>query len=82
MTNGVGVLMKGNKIDVFDGLGTVDASRSVTITRGESAQQNGAEQQLSADKIILATGSVPFLPPFPGIDGRNIIFTLSQKLPL
>ncbi len=37
MTNGVGVLMKGNKIDVFDGLATVDASRSITITRGESA---------------------------------------------
>lgn len=73
MTSGVGVLMKGNKIDVFDGLGTVDASRSVTITRGESAQQDGAQQQLSADKIILATGSVPFLPPFPGIDGRNVI---------
>lgn len=73
MTSGVGVLMKGNKIDVFDGLGTIDASRSVTITRGESAQQDGAQQQLSADKIILATGSVPFLPPFPGIDGRNVM---------
>ncbi len=68
MTNGVGVLMKGNNVDVFDGLATIDASRSVTV-----AMNDGSQQQFSADKIILATGSVPLMPPFPGIDGRNII---------
>src|SRR6266700_285183 len=68
MTGGVGTLMKGNNIDVFDGLGTVDASRNVTV-----AMQDGSQQQFSADKIILATGSVPLMPPFPGIDGRNVM---------
>ncbi len=68
MTNGVGTLMKGNNVDVFDGLGTVDASRNVTV-----AKNDGSQEQFSADKIILATGSVPFLPPFPGIDGNNVI---------
>src|SRR5258706_3192883 len=68
MTNGVGVLMKGNNIDVFDGLGTVDPSLSVTV-----AMNDGSQQQFSADKVILATGSVPLMPPFPGIDGRNVI---------
>jgi dihydrolipoamide dehydrogenase len=68
MTNGVGVLMKGNNIDVFDGLGTVDTSRTVTV-----AMNDGSQQQFSADKVILATGSVPLMPPFPGIDGRNVI---------
>src|SRR3989440_10564589 len=68
MTSGVGVLMKGNNVDVFDGLGTVDASRNVTVTKND-----GSTQQFSADKIILATGSVPVMPPFPGIDGRNVI---------
>jgi dihydrolipoamide dehydrogenase len=67
MTSGVGVLMKGNNIDVYDGLGTVDASHSVTVTKNDS------RQQFSADKIILATGSVPLMPPMPGIDGRNVI---------
>jgi len=67
MTNGVGTLMKGNNIDVFDGLGTVDASRTVTVTK------NGNSQQFNADKIILATGSMPLMPPFPGIDGHNVI---------
>ena len=73
MTGGVGILMKGNHIDVFDGLGTVDASHNVTVTKGESAQSDGSPQQFHADKIILATGSVPLMPPFPGIDGRNVI---------
>lgn len=68
MTGGIGVLMKGNNIDVFDGLGTVDASRTVTVTKSD-----GSQQQFSADTVILATGSVPLMPPFPGIDGRNVI---------
>ncbi len=68
MTSGVGTLMKGNNIDVFDGLGSVDASRTVTVTK-----QDGSQEQFSADKIILATGSLPLLHPFPGIDGRNVI---------
>jgi dihydrolipoamide dehydrogenase len=68
MTGGVGVLMKGNNIDVFDGLGTVDANHTVTVSMND-----GSQQQFSADKIILATGSVPLMPPFPGIDGGNVI---------
>jgi dihydrolipoamide dehydrogenase len=68
MTSGVGVLMKGNNVDVFDGLGTVDASRNVTVTKND-----GSKEQFSADKVILATGSVPLMPPFPGIDGRNVM---------
>ena len=68
MTGGVGVLMKGNNIDIFDGLGTVDASRSVTVMKNDDSQE-----KFDADKIILATGSVPLVPPFPGIDGRNVM---------
>src|SRR5438445_9269233 len=68
MTSGVGVLMKGNNVDVFDGLGTIDASRNVTVSKND-----GSKEQFSADKIILATGSVPLIPPFPGIDGRNVM---------
>ncbi len=68
MTNGVGTLMKGNNVDVFDGLGTVDASRNVTV-----AKNDGSQEQFSANNIILATGSLPLLPPFPGIDGNNVV---------
>ena len=68
MTGGVGALMKGNNVDVFDGTASVDASRNVTV-----AMKDGSMQQFSADKIILATGSVPLIPPFPGVDGRNVM---------
>jgi len=67
MTSGVGVLMKGNNVDVFDGLGTVDDSHTVTVTN------QGNTQQFTADKIILATGSVPLMPQMPGIDGTNVM---------
>ena len=73
MTGGIGTLMKANQIDVFDGLGSVDVSRTVTVTKDDQIKGNGSPQQFSADKIILATGSVPLMPPFPGIDGRNVI---------
>jgi len=69
MTGGIGTLMKGNRIDVFDGLGTVDASRTVTVTRSESTKSDGSPQQFSAQKIILATGSVPLIPHFLGLMG-------------
>ncbi len=68
MTGGVSTLMKANNIDVYDGLGSVDSSRTVTITKND-----GSTQQISADKIILATGSVPLMPSMPGIDGQNVI---------
>ncbi len=68
MTSGVGTLMKGNKIDVFDGLGSIDASRNVTVRAND-----GSSQEFTADKIILATGSVPLIPPFKGVDGSNVM---------
>ena len=68
MTNGVGTLLKGNNVDIFDGLGIVDASRTVTVSMND-----GTQQQFSADKIILANGSLPLMPPSPGIDGSNVI---------
>jgi dihydrolipoyl dehydrogenase len=68
MTSGVGTLMKGNNVDVYDGLGTVDASHTITVSK-----EGKEKQQFTADKIILATGSVPLMPPFPGIDGKNVM---------
>lgn len=68
MTSGVGTLMKSNNIDVFDGLATVEPSKTIRVK-----QNDGSATSFSADKIILSTGSVPLMPPMPGIDGRNVM---------
>src|SRR5438552_711736 len=44
MTGGVGTLMKGNHIEVFDGVGTVDASHTITVTSSDGAKSNGSQQ--------------------------------------
>ena len=36
---------------------------------------DGSTQDLRTSKLILANGSTPIRPPFPGIDGRNVIFS-------
>lgn len=53
---------------VYDGLGTVEASRLITIKKSD-----GSSEQIVGEKIILATGSVPLIPPFPGVDGKNVM---------
>ncbi|MBX5448628.1 dihydrolipoyl dehydrogenase [Thermogemmatispora sp.] len=68
MTNGVGTLLKGNSVTIYEGLGSVEANRTVTVTKSD-----GSREQFSAEKVILANGSLPLMPPFPGIDGRNVI---------
>jgi dihydrolipoamide dehydrogenase len=45
----------------------------LTKNKCQGGRGDGARQQFHADKIILANGSVPLMPPFPGIDGRNVI---------
>src|SRR5262249_23693309 len=37
--------------------------------------KDGSRQNLVTSKVILANGSIPIRPPFPGLDGRNVIFS-------
>jgi dihydrolipoamide dehydrogenase len=68
LTGGVATLMKGHKIDVYHGTGTLTGDRSVTVTAGD-----GSEQKISAEHIILATGSVPVELPFLSFDGKTVV---------
>lgn len=54
LTGGIGMLLKGNGVTAFEGTGKLLAGKKVSVTA-----QDGSEQQLEADNIILATGSVP-----------------------
>jgi dihydrolipoamide dehydrogenase len=74
--DGIAYLMKKNKIDVYNGLGSFVNKNTIKITG-----QDGAEQQLETDKIIIATGSKPVSLPFLPID-KNRIITSTEALTL
>lgn len=61
LRSGIAGLLKANKITHIRGWATVSQNRDIEITGGE---ENTA---ISADKVIIATGSKPFVPPIPGL---------------
>jgi dihydrolipoamide dehydrogenase len=68
MNGGVKMLMKGNKITTFQGLGTVTAPGRVTIKPAE-----GDGQEIEAAHIVIATGSVPVELANMKFDGDVIV---------
>ena len=74
--NGVAFLMKKNKIDVHHGMGAFVDKNTISI---EDAK--GKKKQISAEKIIIATGSKPASLPFITIDKKRVI-TSTEALEL
>ncbi|MBF6589723.1 MAG: dihydrolipoyl dehydrogenase [Ktedonobacterales bacterium] len=70
LTGGVAQLLKANGVAIFEGAADVRAPNLVSVQL-----KDGTTRELRADKLILANGSVPIRPPFPGLDGRNVIFS-------
>jgi len=66
--NGVGFLLKKNKVDVFFGAGAIPAAGKVEVTA-----EDGSKQVLETKNIVIATGSD--VTPLPGvtIDEKTII---------
>ncbi|MDR3354269.1 MAG: dihydrolipoyl dehydrogenase [Synergistaceae bacterium] len=67
LTGGVGMLLKANKVSVLSGYASFRDSKTLAV-KGESG-----ETTLSADKIIIATGSKPANLPIPGIDSPQCV---------
>ena len=61
LVKGVSFLMKKNKIDVYDGTGTLTGPNTMAVKLND-----GQEATLSAKNIIVATGARP--RPFPGVE--------------
>lgn len=61
LRTGISYLMKQGKIDVLNGYGEVQPDGTIRV------DQNGKQQEIKGDAIILATGSKPIVPPIPGL---------------
>lgn len=66
LRSGIAMLMKKNKISVYEGTGSITSPHEVTVQGEETTV-------LAAEKILIATGSVPAMPPIPGADLPNVV---------
>jgi dihydrolipoamide dehydrogenase len=67
LTDGVGLLMKKNKVTVLEGRGVVAGSGKVVV------HENDGQTPVEAANICLATGSLPIELPFLPFDGGRIM---------
>ncbi len=66
-TDGIQFLMKKNKITVFEGFGSFVDEHTISIKKDKE------DTKISADKVIIATGSKPTELPFAKFDKERII---------
>jgi dihydrolipoamide dehydrogenase len=67
LVKGVEFLMKGNGVRVVMGKGRLVEARTISVDTG------GAEEVVTADKIIVATGSSPAILPLPGLQPPDVL---------
>lgn len=75
-TAGIDFLMKKNKVDVFQGVGSFISKNQVKVTKDD-----GSDEVLDAAKVVIATGSKPSSLPFITIDKDRVI-TSTEALKL
>ena len=68
LVTGVKSLLGANKVKVIMGEASFEDKNTIKVTKSD-----GTVETLKADKIIVATGSIPVKPPIPGIDSAACI---------
>lgn len=69
LVTGVKGLFKKNKITLVEGLGRPIDGKKVLVEK-----EDGSTEEITYDKLILATGSRPSIPPIPGVkDNKDCI---------
>ena len=81
LTSGVAGLLKLNKVKKVDGTAKFTGEKQLEVTKAD-----GSKETMTADAIIVATGSVNAQPPIPGLkENRNCIDSTGalslEKLP-
>lgn len=62
LVSGVTGLMKANKIKVAEGTASFASKDTLTVVK-----KDGTKENMTFDKIIIAAGSIPAVPPIPGV---------------
>ena len=63
LRNGISGLIKKKKIDLLEGMAVITGDHEVKV----------GDEVYTANKIMVATGSKPFMPPIPGHDLPGVI---------
>jgi len=79
LRQGIAYLLNQGKIDLYEGFGTVEEEKVIKIETKEK------EERIQAERIIIATGSTPVVPPIEGLasvdfDTSDTIFDI-QEIP-
>ena len=72
LVNGVKGLLKGNKVTLLEGTASFQDPHTLTV----------GEQTITAESIIIATGSKVFMPPFIAVEGDARVLTSQEALEL
>jgi dihydrolipoamide dehydrogenase len=75
LVKGIAAMCKGRKVEVFNGVGSLGAGRTVTV-----AMNDGSSATITGDAVMLASGSVPRL--IPGFERGGPIMTSDEVLDL
>ncbi|HUS69319.1 MAG TPA: dihydrolipoyl dehydrogenase [Anaerolineae bacterium] len=66
LVSGVESLLEMHKVDVISGVGEFVSPTQVKVT-------GGSPREIEAQKVIVATGSRPTMPPVPGLDLPGVV---------
>ncbi|WP_330643485.1 dihydrolipoyl dehydrogenase [Anaerotignum propionicum] len=77
LVGGVTGLLKANKVKVIEGEAAFTGTKTLSINK-----KDGKTETLTGDKIIIATGSVPAIPPIPGVQGNPACIDSTSALSL
>lgn len=68
LVSGVKSLLAFNKVKIINGIGKFESNNLISVTK-----ENGAVENIEFDKVIISTGSIPFIPPIEGKDLPGVI---------
>jgi dihydrolipoamide dehydrogenase len=73
LVGGVSSLLKARDVDIYTGSGRIVKTRSSSRKTVEISRRGAKKQQITGERIIIATGSIPVELPFLPFDFKDIV---------